>query len=280
MDMRLPLFQLDAFCSRLFAGNPAAVCPLENWLPDDLLQAIAAENNLSETAFLVPHRGPEGELPGGSDEFELRWFTPKLEVDLCGHATLASGVVVLQHLRPDLDVARFRTRSGPLEVRRRQERWSLDLPRDEPQAWDITAGLSEALGAAPLEVARGEHYGLALLADEDVLRNLSPDMGRLARLEPLGIIATTATDMPGVDFLSRFFAPRAGVSEDPVTGSAHCLLTPFWSQRLGQHSLEARQISPRGGALSCHLNKDRVRLEGSVVPYLEGWIEVPDAPRF
>ncbi len=270
--MRLPIFQLDAFAERLFSGNPAAVCPLNAWLTDELMQAIAAENNLSETAFFVPH--------GHTDEFELRWFTPTAEVDLCGHATLASGVVVLENQRPDLQVARFRTRSGPLEVRRGGRGWELDLPREDPQPWETPAGLAEALGAAPIEAVRGADYGLALLPDEDVLHSLKPRMERLARLDPLGVIATAPTDLPGIDFLSRFFAPRVGVPEDPVTGSAHCLLTAFWVERLGRNPLEARQVSKRGGAITCTLEEQRVRLSGAVAPYLEGWIEVPDAPRF
>lgn len=270
--VRLPLHQLDAFAERPFTGNPAAVCPLERWLPDDLMQAIAAENNLSETAFLVPH--------DGSDEYELRWFTPEVEVDLCGHATLAAGAVVLDSLRPKAHTADFRTRSGPLQVRRAGERLELDLPLDEPRPWETTAGLAEGLGVAPLDVVRGTEYGLARLPDEDLVRTVRPDMERLSRLGPLGVIVTAPTDLPGLDFVSRFFAPRAGVPEDPVTGSAHCLLAPYWAERLGRTTLEARQISARGGDLTCRVEGQRVVLTGSVVPYLEGWIEVPDAPRF
>lgn len=261
--MRIPIYQIDAFAERPFAGNPAAVCPLEDWLPDETLQAIAAENNLSETAFFVP-RG---------DDHDLRWFTPTLEVDLCGHATLAAGKVVLDHLRPGSDAVRFHTKSGELAVHRRGELFELDLPSQPGQPYE-SATLAAALAAdcPAVEMLRSVHYDLVAYPREDDVRALAPSEAGLLSHDQLGVIATAPGDE--VDFVSRFFAPRAGVFEDPATGSAHCVLTPYWAERLGRTELRARQLSRRVGDLHCTQAGERVRIAGGAVLYLVGEIRV------
>jgi len=262
--MRIPIYQLDAFTDRRFAGNPAAICPLEAWLPDATLQAIAAENNLSETAFLVP----------AADGYELRWFTPATEVDLCGHATLASGEVVFRFLAPDLREVRFRTRrAGVLTVSRRGDELVMDFPGRPPARVEPPAALAAALGAAPREVLAGERDYLAVFERAGDVRALRPDMRALATLDRSAVVVT-APGEGGVDFVSRFFAPSLGVDEDPVTGSAHCVLAPYWAKRLGRKSLKARQLSARGGDIACEVAGDRVLLAGKVALYLEGAITV------
>lgn len=259
--MRLPIWQVDAFSARRFSGNPAAVVPLEHWLPDETLLAIAAENNLSETAYLV--RDP--------DAYQIRWFTPTAEIPLCGHATLASAWVITRRLEPGCQRVVFRSQSGELPVTLEGERLVLDFPVGSlAPAADPTA-LSAALGAQPLELFSGFQW-LALFDSEAAVRALTPDMRALVETGIHGVIATA----PGVgcDFVSRFFAPSAGVPEDPVTGSAHTRLTPFWAARLGKSSLHARQVSARGGELWCKLQGERVRIAGHACLYLEGSIEV------
>lgn len=259
--MRIPLYQIDAFTGRLFAGNPAAVCPLESWLEDGQLQAIAAENNLSETAFLVA-RG---------DRYHLRWFTPKVEVDLCGHATLASAYVVFSYLKPSTAVVAFETRSGELTVRREGELLAMDFPARPPERCEPPPGLFKALGKEPRETWKSRDY-MVLYESEDDVRGLEPDMSALARVEMFAVIVTA----PGreADFVSRFFAPAGGVPEDPVTGSAHCTLVPYWAERLGKTEFHALQVSPRGGELFCELRGERVIIRGRAVRYLEGTIFV------
>ena len=259
--MKLPLYQLDAFSSSVFAGNPAAVVPLPDWLDDRLLQSIAAENNLSETAFFV--RGPRG--------IELRWFTPGTEVDLCGHATLATASLILDQLGPERDAVAFETRSGRLMVQRDGEGFAMDFPADPPSPVEPCAGLVEALGVQPVEVLAARDY-LVRLADEGSVRRLVPDLTALARVDRRGVIVTA----PGqaYDFVSRFFAPGAGVPEDPVTGSAHCTLAPYWAERLGKRELRAFQVSARGGEVVCAHLGERVRLWGRCVFYLEGQITI------
>ncbi len=232
----IPIYQIDAFASAVFHGNPAAVCPLDAWLDDARMQAIAAENNLSETAFFVANGGG----------YDLRWFTPAVEVDLCGHATLAAGWLVMERLAPDTDEVRFATRSGDLHVRRDGERMVLDLPAQPGQSCAPPAALVRGLGCEPVETLRAS-YHLAVFDDEAAVASLDPDMAALAELYPSAVIASA----PGraVDFVSRFFAPGHGIPEDPVTGSAHCTLVPYWSRRLGRKTLEARQISAHGGEL-------------------------------
>ena len=263
--MRLPLFQIDAFAERVFQGNPAAVCPLEAWLPEALMQAIAAENNLSETAFCVP----EGEGYG------LRWFTPLKEIDLCGHATLATAHVLFEHLGFAGAEIVFSTRSGALRVTRAGDRLAMDFPAKAVEPCVAPGALIEGLGRAPLEVYGGRDY-LAVFADAAEVRALRPDPRRLAELDRHGVIVTApvGAEDGDVDFVSRFFVPKFGVDEDPVTGSAHCSLTPFWAARLGKATLEARQVSRRGGRLQCALAGERVILRGRAVTYMAATIEV------
>ncbi len=268
--MRIPLFQLDAFTDRVFHGNPAAVCPLERWLPDATLLAIAAENNLSETAFLVR----EG------DGFAIRWFTPEVEVDLCGHATLASAHVVLTRLEPSRAEVTFRSPSGPLRVERGDGGLlRMIFPRRPPEPCPAPADLVAALGRAPSATLKARDY-VAVLASEEEVRAFVPGgaaLEAMRRLDALGVIVTApGAPRTGVDFVSRCFYPAAGVGEDPVTGSAHSTLVPYWSARLGRARLEARQVSRRGGALSCEDLGDAVAIAGRVAPYLEGAIEVPE----
>ena len=263
--MRLPLFQIDAFAERVFQGNPAAVCPLEAWLPEALMQAIAAENNLSETAFCVP----EGEGYG------LRWFTPLKEIDLCGHATLATAHVLFEHLGFAGAEIVFSTRSGALRVTRAGDRLAMDFPAKAVEPCAAPGALIEGLGRAPLKVYGGRDY-LAVFADAAEVRALRPDPRRLAELDRYGVIVTApgGAEDGDVDFVSRFFVPKFGVDEDPVTGSAHCSLTPFWAARLGKATLEARQVSRRGGRLQCTLAGERVILRGRAVTYMAATIEV------
>jgi PhzF family phenazine biosynthesis protein len=260
--MQIPIYQIDAFTIGPFSGNPAAVCPLDTWLDDKTMQDIAAENNLAETAFIVPRE--EG--------YDLRWFTPAIEVDLCGHATLAAGYVVLNHLQPDLDSVSFETMSGTLIVTREGERLSMDFPARAPTPVPASEALSEALGQAPSEVHLSRDI-LALYDDEATVRRLAPDQARLLALdEGLGVIVTAKGDT--VDFVSRFFVPKGGVAEDPVTGSAHCTLVPYWAERLGKSQLIAHQVSPRGGELHCEHRGDRVIMSGECVLFLTGSIHL------
>jgi PhzF family phenazine biosynthesis protein len=250
----LPLYQVDAFTDRPFAGNPAAVCPLEAPIPEALMQDIAAENNLSETAFFHPQ----------GDAFSLRWFTPTTEVDLCGHATLASAFVLMTELEPARTEVTFRTRSGLLGVRRRDAELVLDFPAYPPAPADAetAARVADALRVQPREVLRARSL-FAVLDDAAAIRAFAPDFGALSRLPTaLGITATGADEARPVDFVSRYFAPSFGVNEDPVTGSAHCTLAPYWAARLGKSVLRARQVSRRGGELSCAIAGDRVQIGG------------------
>ncbi len=259
--MQLRMWQVDAFTSAVFAGNPAAVVPLDAWLPDATLRAIAAENNLSETAFLV--REAEG--------YRLRWFTPKLEVALCGHATLATSYVLFRHLEPALERVVYQSKSGPLTVERDGDRLVLDFPEYQQEPIAPPATLIEAIGMAPLETYLGIKL-MAVLPDEAAVRAARPDFSKVVTLPGFGLILTA----PGTDcdFVSRFFVPQGGIDEDPVTGSAHCQLTPYWAARLGRNALHARQVSARGGELWVEHRAPRVRLTGHAVQYLEGVIEV------
>ena len=259
--MQLAMYQVDAFTDRLFAGNPAAVCPLGAWLPDATMQAIAAENNLSETAFFVP-RG---------DDYDLRWFTPTLETDLCGHATQASGFIVMNRLAPHKSTVRFHTRSGALTVTRQGEMFAIDLPAQPPTPCAMPQKFVAALGRMPAEILGAVKY-LALYDTEAEVAALAPDTTALADIDRDGVIVSA----PGrdCDFVSRYFAPHAGIPEDPVTGSAHCTLVPYWSKRLGKAKLHARQISQRGGELFCELRGDRVVIAGRAALYFEGSIHV------
>lgn len=261
--MRLPLYQIDAFADGPFTGNPAAVCPLDAWLPVATMQAIAAENNLSETAFFVP----EG------DGYRLRWFTPSVEVDLCGHATLASAFVVFRYLKPERDSIRFQTeKAGELTVRRDGDNLVLDFPSRPPLPCAMSEAVAAALGKHPAALLAARDY-LAVYERPDEVAALDPDFAAVAALDRFAVIAT-APGTEGIDFVSRFFAPARGVPEDPVTGSAHCTLIPYWAERLGTFRMEARQLSRRGGRLSCTLRGDRVTIAGRAVLYLEGTITI------
>lgn len=275
--MEIEIFQVDAFTDQPFGGNPAAVCPLSGWLDDGLLQAIAAENNLSETAFFVP----EG------DGFRLRWFTPALEVALCGHATLATAYVIFNHLRPEASQCDFETLSGRLTVRRENNVLSLNLPALPASDQAPPAAWIQPLGAAPLESyqverVHGAPYALCIYAEQAEVAALAPDFTAMQA----NVIATAPAHASnaladkgdgnggGLDFVSRFFAPMSGINEDPVTGSAHCTLVPYWARRLGRNKLSARQISARGGNVGCELRGDRVILSGRCAPYLKGRITI------
>ena len=263
--MRIPIYQVDAFTDRLFAGNPAAVCPLKEWLPDATMQAIAAENNLAETAFFVP----EGE------GYLLRWFTPAVEVDLCGHATLASGYVVTEILERGRRSVPFRTlKAGTLTVAREGDVLAMDFPARPPTRDPADPRVIEALGKAPREALDGGHGRVLAVYErwEDVA-GLKPDFAAIKKVPGASALAT-APGRDGVDFVSRYFAPNHGIDEDPVTGSAHCILTPYWAERLGKSKLRARQVSARGGDLVCEMRGERVTLAGYAALYLEGTISV------
>lgn len=277
MTREIPLYQVDAFTSRPFAGNPAAVCPLQAWLPDPLMQAIAAENNLSETAFFVPSARAGDTLT--TQTFDLRWFTPTNEIDLCGHATLASAFVVMTELEPACTRIAFQTRSGMLTVTRAGDLLEMDFPaRPATPATAPAPALAAALGAVPTSELAGKSL-VGVFDDAETVRALRPDVAALTELETYGVIVTapgTGADQD-VDFVSRFFAPRQGVPEDPVTGSAHCTLTPYWAARLGRAQLRARQVSRRGGELACTLRGDRVGLAGHAVLIIRGALRLPSA---
>lgn len=261
--MRLPIYQVDAFTDTLFAGNPAAVVPLESWLPDAVMQSIAAENNLAETAFIL--RDQEG--------WFIRWFTPANEIDLCGHATLASAFIIRNFIDPDVSEISFRTKvAGNLRVLFADGLYTLDFPTRAPAAIDVHADLIRALGGPMPDQVLAARDWLVVYKDEATVRALSPDFTLLNKVGRMVIVTAPGSD--GVDFVSRFFAPMDGIPEDPVTGSAHCTLTPYWANRLGKSVLEARQVSARGGTLHCRLLGERVHIAGRAVLYLEGGIHV------
>lgn len=262
---KVPYYQVDAFAERAFSGNPAGVCLLEKWLPDEALQQIAEENNLSETAFLVPL----------TDDYELRWFTPTQEVDLCGHATLAPAFVLFTELRHREAHIHFQTSSGLLRATWDGRVVMLDFPARPGETCPAPAALIEGLGHIPREVRKSRDY-LATLGSEEDVRTLTPDFPRIATLDCLGVIAT-AEGTPGgeVDFVSRFFAPGAGLNEDPVTGSAHCTLIPYWAEKLGKDKMVARQLSRRGGKIYCEMRGDRVGIGGHATLYSKGELHLP-----
>lgn len=261
--MRTPIFQIDAFTTRRFTGNPAAVMPLKHFLDDSMLQAIAAENNLAETAFLVPD---------GSD-YHLRWFTPTTEVPLCGHATLASAAVVMERLEPNRNEVVFQSASGPLKVKRTPAGYVMDFPVRRSEFTSMPSGLEDALGVKPHEVLVDNFNYLVLLESEQVVRELAPDIAAIARMDRSGVIVT-AQGSDIYDFVSRYFAPAKGIPEDPVTGGAHCALVPYWAQRLSKTEFRAFQASRRSGEVICRLVGDRVELEGACVFYMEGEAEI------
>jgi PhzF family phenazine biosynthesis protein len=261
--MKLRMYQVDAFTGTLFHGNPAAVCPLTEWLPDELMQQIAMENNLAETAFFVHER----------ERYRIRWFTPEVEVDLCGHATLATAFVIFHFENFAGGFIEFDSRSGRLSVTKKGEQLTLNFPADPPRITDGTEEWIPALGRMPVGCFRGKSDYMVVYEKQEDIENLAPDMAKLARASARGIIVTA----PGrdVDFVSRFFAPQSGIAEDPVTGSAHTTLTPYWAARLGKTELNAMQLSKRRGWLKCRLAGDRVEISGMARAYLTGQIESP-----
>jgi len=261
--MKIPIYQVDAFTSEVFSGNPAAVCLLDTWIDDERLQSIAAENNLSETAFLVQT----------DNGFDLRWFTPMTEVALCGHATLASAFVLQVCRNWPEDTIRFQTRqSGQLVVTKRDDFLDMDFPARPASAQNLPNGLKEALGVTPEKTFGSAEDLMVVLGSESAVRKVRPDFTALERIACRGTIITARGDRS--DFVSRFFAPRVGVREDPVTGSAHCVLIPYWAAVLGKNDLHAFQVSKRGGELFCAQAGDRVSISGKAVLYLEGSITV------
>ena len=263
MSRRIPLYQIDAFTDRAFGGNPAAICPLDEWLPDSAMQAIAMENNLSETAFFVAKKG--------TGDYDLRWFTPAAEVDLCGHATLASAWLIFDRLAPELDAVCFNTASGPLEVSRDGNLLVMDFPARLSEPCPVPEGFAAAIGAKPTEM-HAAIKNMAVFESAAQIRDLMPNFAYIAGLERDGLICTAPGD--DCDFVSRYFAPHVGIAEDPVTGSAHCTTVPYWAKRLGKAQLHARQISARGGELFCTAAGERVRIGGRAAFYMAGTIEL------
>ena len=255
------MYQIDAFASRVFAGNPAGVCLLDDWLPDNILQSIAEENNLPETAFLVRQE----------THYDLRWFTPTVEIDLCGHATLASGHVIFEYLGHDSQRIEFMSKSGPLSVEKRGDLLFLDFPSLKPEECEPPPGIDDIMGISPSHVLSSRDL-LVVFDDENSIRNLNPDLEAIAKLDQFAVIATASGT--NSDFVSRFFAPGAGIAEDPVTGSAHCTLIPYWSARLNKKELHALQLSTRGDELFCVDRGDRVSIGGKAVTYLSGTIVI------
>lgn len=262
--MRVPIYQLDAFTTRRFAGNPAAVIVLESFPESASMLAVAAENNLAETAFLV----------ADGDDYRLRWFTPKVEVPLCGHATLASAAVVMERLQPGRTAVTFHSASGPLSVRRNGTGYCMDFPPRRAKAIIPSVRLAKILGAGVVETLDDTFNYIALLASAGHVREFVADLSEIAALDRGGLIVTAPGDA-GYDIVSRYFAPAKGIDEDPVTGGAHCMLAPYWCARLGKAELRAFQASARGGEMSCRLVGERVELEGACIFYLEGEAEVP-----
>jgi PhzF family phenazine biosynthesis protein len=258
----IKIFQIDAFTDNLFAGNPAAVCLLDKWLPEYLMQSIAAENNLAETAFVVPT---------GTD-YEIRWFTPTTEVDLCGHATLASAFVLFNlHSYPDTVIRFHSPRSGLLTVNKKEEMLFLDFPTDTLESIDGQQNLFEAcIGITPIEVYKGKTDYIAVIDHESSIKRLQPNLAEIAKLKARGLVVTAKGDH--IDFVSRFFAPQSGINEDPVTGSAHTSLLPIWAKKLDKTHFVANQLSARGGQLTCEFNQDRCLIGGKAKLYLTGEI--------
>lgn len=257
--MKIPFYQVDAFSRKIFGGNPAAICILQSWPDDNTLQSIAAENNLSETAFLVQ---------SSKGKYALRWFTPTVEIDLCGHATLASAFVIFSFIDNSLSSVDFQTASGLLSVTKSGELLSMDFPARKPEPTEKSPIISQAFGAEPLDVLKSRDL-LVVFKDESTVRDMNPDFDKLKQIRDVFAVIVTA---PGEksDFVSRFFAPNAGIPEDPVTGSAHCTLIPYWAERLNKNQLHAFQLSKRGGELFCENAGDRVRILGNAVLYAEG----------
>ncbi len=264
--MTIPLYQIDAFTNQLFRGNPAAVCPIVDWPEDHILLAVAKENNLAETAFFRP-------LSNG--HYHLRWFTPEIEIDLCGHATLASAYVIFEELDYQGKTITFESKSGVLTVSKQEEYYELDFPARPPLQSELPQAIIDGLNIQPSEVWKARDYLLLYNSEEDI-RQINPNIVMLNQIniDPGGIIVTAQSDQKDIDFVSRFFTPQASIFEDPVTGSAHCTLVPFWAIRMGKLQFSARQLSQRGGELYCELDQDRVKIKGRAVKYMEGTINL------
>lgn len=260
--MTIKIFQVDAFSSQVFGGNPAAVCPLESWLPDETLQKIALENNLSETAFFLPE----------NDGYRLRWFTPAVEIDLCGHATLASAHILFDHLGYSHEHINFYTRSGLLFVKKNNNYLTLNFPKDTLVKIETPEIIKQAITVNPLACYKGKNILLVVLSSQKEIEELNPAISLLEKAHPHGVIFTSSGNKS--DFVSRCFYPNCGVNEDPVTGSAHCTLTTFWSEQLGKNKFTALQLSKRKGELICELKNDRVELTGRAITYMIGEIFV------
>ena len=258
--LKIPIYQVDAFADSIFSGNPAAVCPLENWLEDAIMQKIAMENNLSETAFFVKEK----------KGYHIRWFTPAVEVNLCGHATLATAHVLFNHLQIGVNMIEFNSRSGILKVRANGKQYIMDFPTDQISRQDPPDEIINSIGIRPESSWKGREDFMLVYEHQSIIENIKPDFKALAGSTGRGIIVTA----PGrdVDFVSRFFAPQAGIDEDPVTGSAHTTLTPYWSERLDKKELKARQVSKRGGTVFCKYMNQRVEISGSANTYMSGEI--------
>jgi PhzF family phenazine biosynthesis protein len=259
--MELTLYQIDAFASKPFEGNPAAVCPLDEWLPDKIMQSIAQENNLSETAFFIPT----------GDGFHIRWFTPTCEVDLCGHATLAAAYVLFNILGHKSDKIKFNSKSGMLAVTKDDERLVMDFPAQPPVLCDIPKEIVEAFDVAPIECLKSEDF-IVVFKNEIDIESANPDFEQLKKLDLRGVIITAKSSR--YDFIARFFAPKYGVPEDPVTGSAYTQLAPYWASKIGPKRFSVKQVSSRGGELSCEIVDDRVLISGKAIKYLEGKIKI------
>lgn len=272
--MKLKIFQVDAFADKLFGGNPAAVVPLKKWLPDDMMQQLAMENNLAETVFFVPsNSSPKGEGGEGAADYDIRWFTPAIEINLCGHATLASAFVLFNILEEKKKSVTFNSKSGLLTVKKKKDMLLMDFPSWKPEMiTDYPEGLKEALGVNEIVAVYKYRDLLVELNKEEDVQNANPDFTALKKMG-LKVIITA----PGikVDFVSRFFAPIAGIDEDPVTGSAHSQLIPFWSEKLGKKIMQAKQLSSRGGDIYCEQHGDRVIMGGQCVFYMQGEIFIP-----
>lgn len=259
--MKLPIYQVDAFAKKAFEGNPAAICPLDTWLPDDVLLSIAEENNLSETAFYIP-----------TDKgFHIRWFTPTTEVDLCGHATLAAAFVIFSEFNYKQDQIIFESKSGPLTVARDKTLLVMDFPAQAPVICELPSEIKQAFSAKPIEVLKSEDYIIVVDNENDVL-TAKPNLSLLNNIDLRGVIITARSN--SYDFVSRFFAPKFGINEDPVTGSAHTQLVPYWAKLLNKNNLHAKQLSGRGGELFCENLGNRVTISGYAVKYLQGEIEI------
>jgi PhzF family phenazine biosynthesis protein len=260
--MKIKFYQIDTFTDKLFGGNPAGVCPLEDWLPDEAMQNIAFENNLADTAFFVTN----------DNDFELRWFTPLAEVDLCGHATLATAHVLFEHFEYNREKIFFHTKSGELSVKRKNEKLILNFPVDTVKKIEAPEDLITAIGKKPIETFKGKTDYLFVYQTQKEIEDIIPDFELIKKSKARGIIITAKGD--DVDFVSRFFAPLVGINEDPVTGSAHTTLTPYWTVKLGKKELSAMQLSKRRGKLNCKLVDDRVEITGNAITYLEGSIKI------